>query len=67
MIVYISEPQTSNKKLLQLINNFSEVAGFMMHSKKSVTLLYIKDRKAERKFRETSPFMIASNCIKYLG
>ena len=37
-----------------------------MNSKKSVALLYTKDKEAEREIRETSPFMIATNCIKYL-
>ena len=36
-------------------------------TKKSVVLLYTKDREAEREIRETSPFMIATNSIKYLG
>ena len=34
--------------------------------KKSVALLYTKDKEAERKIRETSPFTIATNHIKYL-
>ena len=37
------------------------------NSKKSVSLLYIKEREAEREIRETSPFTIATNSIKYLG
>ena len=35
--------------------------------KKSVALLYKKDKEAEREIRETSPFTIARNSIKYLG
>ncbi|KAK7815479.1 hypothetical protein U0070_005591 [Myodes glareolus] len=66
-IVYISDPKSSTKELLQMINTFSDVAGYKINSKKSVALLYIKDRKAEREIRETSPFMIATNSIKYLG
>ena len=67
MIVYISEPKNSSKELLQLINTFSDVAGYKINSKKSVALLYTKDREAEREIRETSPFTIATNSIKYLG
>ena len=67
MIVYISDPQTSTKELLQLINNFSEVAGYKINSKKSVALLHTKDREAESEFRETSPFTIVTNSIKNLG
>ena len=32
-----------------------------------VVLLHTKDKEMEREIRETSPFMIATNSIKYLG
>jgi hypothetical protein len=32
MIVYISDFQNSNRELLQLINNFSKVAGYKINS-----------------------------------
>ena len=67
MIVYISDPKNSTKELLQLINTFSNVAGYKINSKKSVALLYTKDKEAGREIRETSPFMIAIKSIKYLG
>ena len=35
--------------------------------KKTVALLYTKDKEAGREIRETSPFTIATNSIKYLG
>ena len=35
--------------------------------KKSVALLYTNDKGAEKEIRETSPFTIATNNIKYLG
>ena len=63
MIVYISDPKNSTKELLQLINTFSNVAGYKINSKKSVALLYTKDKEAEREIRETSPFTIATNSI----
>ena len=67
MIVYISDPKNSTKELLHLVNVFSDVAGYKINLKKSVALLYTKDEKAERKIRETSLFMIATNSIEYLG
>ncbi|KAL6073377.1 hypothetical protein STEG23_013708 [Scotinomys teguina] len=67
MIVYLSDPQNSTKELLQLINTFSNVAGYKVNSKKSVTLLYTKDKRAEEEIKATSPFTIATNSIKYLG
>ena len=67
MIVYISYPKNSTKELLQLLNTFSNVAGYKINSKKSVALLYTDDKWAEKEIRETSPFTIATNNIKYLG
>ncbi|KAK7800210.1 hypothetical protein U0070_017973 [Myodes glareolus] len=67
MIVYISDPKNSTKELRQLINTFSNVAGYKTNSKKSIALLYTKDKEAEREIRETSPFTIATKSIKYLG
>ncbi|KAL6084381.1 hypothetical protein STEG23_022623 [Scotinomys teguina] len=67
MIVYLSDPQNSTKELLQLINTFSNVAGYKVNSKKSVALLYTKDKRAEEEIKATSPFTIATNSIKYLG
>ena len=67
MIVYISDPKNSTKELLQLKSTFSNVAGYKINSKKSVALLYTKNKDTERKIRETSPFTIATNNIKYLG
>ena len=48
MIVYISDPKNSTKEFLQLINTFSNVAGYKINSKKSVALLYTKDKEEER-------------------
>ena len=54
--MYISDPKNSTRKLLQLINIFSDVAGYKINSKRSVALLYTKDKEAEKEIRETSPF-----------
>ncbi|KAL6090475.1 hypothetical protein STEG23_033285, partial [Scotinomys teguina] len=67
MIVYLSDTQNSTKELLQLINTFSNVAGYKVNSKKSVALLYTKDKRAEEEIKASSPFTIATNSIKYLG
>jgi hypothetical protein len=34
MIVYISDPKNSTRELLNLINSFSEVAGYKINSNK---------------------------------
>jgi hypothetical protein len=67
IIIYMSDPKNSTRELLQLINNFSKVAGYKINSNKSVTFLYTKHKQAEKKIRETIPFTIATNSIKYLG
>jgi hypothetical protein len=60
-------PKNSIRKLLHLINNFSKVAGYKINSSKSVAFLYTKDKQAEKKIRETTPFTIVTNNIKYVG
>ena len=52
MIVYISDPKNSTGELLNLINSFSDVAGYKINSKKSMTFLHTKDKQAEKEIRE---------------
>ena len=49
MIVYLSDPKNYTRELLNLINNFSKVAGYKVNSNKSVAFLYTKDKWAEEK------------------
>jgi predicted metal-dependent RNase len=65
MIVYISDPKNFTREL-NLINNFSEVAGYKINLNKSVAFLYTKNKQAEKEIRETTPFTIVTNNIKYL-
>jgi hypothetical protein len=67
MIVYISYPRNSTREILNLINSFSEVAGYKINSNKSLAFLSTKDKQAEKQIRETTPFTIVTNNIKYLG
>jgi hypothetical protein len=39
MIVYISDSKNSTRELLNLINNFSEVAGYKNNSNESVAFV----------------------------
>ena len=50
-----------------MINDFSKVVRYKINSNKSVPFLYTKDKQAEKEIRETIPFTIATNSIKYLG
>jgi hypothetical protein len=67
MKVYLSDPNNSTRELLNLINNFSKVAGYKINLTKSVSFLYTKDKQAEKKIRKATPFIIVTNNIKYLG
>ena len=61
MIVNISDHKHSTRELLNLINNFSEVAGYNIISNKPVASFYTKDKQAEKEIRETTPFTIVTN------
>ena len=67
MIVYLSDPKTSTRELLKLINNFSKVTGYKINSSKSVAFLYSKDKQDEKEIREMTPFTIVPNNLSYLG
>ena len=43
MILHVENPENSNKKLLELINEFSKVAGYTINIQKSVAFLYTKN------------------------
>ena len=43
------------------------MVGYKINSKKSVALLYTNDKGTEKEIRETLPFTIATDNIKYLG
>jgi hypothetical protein len=66
MIVYTSDPKNSTRELLSLINCFSEVAGYIINSNKSMAFLYTKNKQGEKEIKETTPFSIVTNNIKYL-
>jgi hypothetical protein len=67
MVGYMNDPRNSTRKLLQLINTFSKVGGYKSNSKISVAFLYTNDKWAEKEIRETTPFTITTNNIKFLG
>ena len=67
MILYIENPKESPGKLLELINEYSKVAGYKINTQKSLAFLYTNNEKTERKIKETIPFTAAMKRIKYLG
>ena len=67
MILHIENPKDITRKLLELINEYSKVAGYKINTQKSFALLYINNEKTERKNKETILFTIAMKRIKYIG
>ena len=67
MILYIEKPKESTRKLLELINEYSKVAGYKINTQKSLAFLYTNNEKTEREIKETIPFTIETKRIKYLG
>ena len=67
MVLYIENPKNSTRKLLELINEYSKVAGYKINTQKSLSFLYTNNEKTERENKETIPFTIVTKRIKYLG
>ena len=67
MILYKENPKDSTKKLLELINEYSKVAGYKINTQKSLAFLYTNNEKVVKETQETIPFTIATKRIKYLG
>ena len=67
MILYIENPKDIIRKLLELISEFSKVAGDKINTQESLAFLYTNNEKSEREIKESVPFTIATKRIKYLG
>ena len=67
MILYMENPKDSTRKLLELINEYSKVAGYKINTQKSLAFLYTNNEKSKGEIKETIPFTIATKRIKYLG
>ena len=47
MILYIENPKDSTRKFLELINEYSYVAGYKINTQKSLAFLYTNNEKTE--------------------
>ena len=65
LILYIENPKDTTRKLLELINEYSKVAGYKINSQKSLAFLYTNE-KTEREIKETIPFTIATKRKKII-
>ena len=52
MILYIENPKDSTGKFLELINEYSKVAGYKINTQKSLAFLYTNNEKIEREIKE---------------
>ena len=66
MILYLENPKDSIRKLLELISEFSKVAGYKISAHKSLAFLYTNNEKSQRAIKESIPFTTATKRIKYL-
>jgi len=48
MILYIENPKDSTRKLLELINEYTKVAGYKINTQKSLAFLYTNNEKIEK-------------------
>ena len=67
MILCIENPKGTIRKLLELICEFSKVAGYKINTQKSLAFLYTNNEKPGREIKELIPFTIGTKRIKYLG
>ena len=66
MILNIENPRDATRKLLELANEYSKVAGYKINTQKSLEFLYTDNEKSAIEIKETTPFTIATEGIKYL-
>lgn len=68
MIVYMENfKQCAKKSLLELIREFSKVAGYKISIKLSIAFLYASNEYVETKIKSTLSFIITQNIeiLKY--
>ena len=66
-MLYTDNPKDSIRKLLELVREFSKVAGYKINTHKSLAFLYTNNEKSQRAIKESIPFTTATKRIKYLG
>ena len=63
MILYMENPKESNPKLLEVIEQFGNVAGYKINAQKSVAFLSTNNETEESEIREPILFTIAPKII----
>ena len=54
MILFIEYPKDSIRKFLELISEFSKVAGYKMNTQKSLVFLYTNNEKSKEQLKNQS-------------
>ena len=67
MIGYIENLKETIRKLLELINKFSNVKVYNLNTQNSLVFLYTNNEKSEREIKESILFTIEVKRVKYLG
>ena len=57
----------ATRKLLELISEFSKVAGYRINTQKSLAFLYTNSEGSEREIKEIIPFPFAAKRTKHQG
>ena len=65
-LLYIENPKDATRKLLELLDEFSKVAGYKINTQKSLAVWHTNNERSEREIKETIPFTVATKRIKYL-
>ena len=55
VILYKENPKDSTRKLLELINEYSKVAGYKINTQKSLAFLYTNNEKTEKLRKQFHP------------
>ena len=67
MILYVENPKDSIRKLLELIIEFSKVAGYTINTQKSLAFLHTNNERSEWEIKESIALSTKAKRIKYLG
>ena len=63
----MENPKESTAKLLEVIEQLSNVAGYIINAQKIVACLYMNNETEEKEIRESIPFTRVPKIIRYLG
>ena len=67
MMLYIEGHENTTRKLLELISEFSKVAGYKVNTHKSPYSYTLRRKKQKEKLRKQSHLPLHQKRIKYLG